>query len=44
MSSLTWAALILSTMSVSFYLGYLFGRDVEQEAQEFARRIRNTYE
>lgn len=44
MNSLTFAAMLLVTFVTTFYLGYLFGRDVEQESQDYARRIRNDYE
>jgi hypothetical protein len=44
MNSLTFAALLLITFVFTFYLGYLFGREIEQESQDYARRIRNDYE
>lgn len=44
MTSLAFAALLLSTSIFIFYLGYLFGREIEQEKQDYARSVRNTYE
>lgn len=44
MTSLTYVALLLSTTTFIFYLGYLFGREIEQEKQDYARRVRKTYE
>lgn len=44
MNNLTFIAMLLTTSITIFYLGYLFGREMEQEKQDYARTIRKTYE
>lgn len=44
MNNLTFIAMLLTTSITIFYLGYLFGRETEQDHQEYAKRIRDTYE
>ena len=44
MTSLAFAALFLSTSIFIFYLGYLFGREIEQEKQDYARSVRKNHE
>lgn len=44
MNNLTFIALLLTTSITIFYMGYLFGREIEQEHQQYAKKVRDTYE
>jgi multisubunit Na+/H+ antiporter MnhC subunit len=43
MNNLVFTAIIITTCMTIFYLGYLFGKDTEQDRQKYAKRIRDDH-
>ena len=44
MNDATFIVILLTTCVSIFYFGYLYGREMEKEQQQYAKTVRDNYE